>query len=106
MSQKVLIGIDGGGTHSTAVAAYPDGRIAAVAKGGGANFHNIGVEAVRRHLEEMVDALCARAGCEAEEICVGMSALDTTADEATHALFAKAPSGASSWICSRTPISR
>jgi len=86
--QKVLVGIDGGGTHSTAVAAYPDGRIAAVVKGGGANFHNIGVEAVRRHLEEMVDALCSQCGCEAEEICVGMSALDTTADEATHALFA------------------
>lgn len=86
--QKVLVGIDGGGTHSTAVAAYPDGRIAAVVKGGGANFHNIGVEAVRRHLEEMVDALCSRCGCGAEEICVGMSALDTTADEATHALFA------------------
>lgn len=86
--QKVLVGIDGGGTHSTAVAAYPDGRIAAVAKGGGANFHNIGVEAVRRNLEEMTDALCSRCGCGAEEICVGMSALDTTADEATHARFA------------------
>jgi len=86
--QKVLIGIDGGGTHSTAVAACPDGRIAAVAEGGGANFHNIGVEAVRQHLEEMVGALCRQCGCEAEEVCVGMSALDTTADEATRALFA------------------
>ena len=88
LPKKVLVGIDGGGTHSTAVAAYPDGRIAAVAKGGGANFHNIGVEAVRRHLEEMVDALCQQCGCEAEEICVGMSALDAPADEATHELFA------------------
>lgn len=86
--QKVLIGIDGGGTHSTAVAAYPDGRIAAVVSGGGANFHNIGVEAVRRHLEEMVNALCGACGCAAEEVCVGMSALDTEADEATRALFA------------------
>ena len=87
MVQKVLIGIDGGGTHSTAVAAYLDGRIAAVVGGGGANFHNIGVEAVRRHLEEMVGTLCSRCGCEAEEICVGMSALDAPADAATLALF-------------------
>ena len=88
MSHSLLIGIDGGGTHSTAVAAYPDGRIAAVAKGGGANFHNIGVEAVRCHLEEMVAQLCCQGG-EVEEICVGMSALDAPADEATTALFAR-----------------
>ena len=86
--RRLLIGIDGGGTHSTAVAAWPDGSIAAVAEGGGANFHNIGVEAVRRHLEEMVGALCERSGGEAEEICVGMSALDAPADDATRARFA------------------
>ena len=87
MAQKLLIGIDGGGTHSTAVAAYPDGRIAAVAYGGGLNFHNVGVEIVRQRLEEMVAELCRSAGGEAEEVCVGMSALDAQADEATLAKF-------------------
>ena len=87
MPKKLLIGIDGGGTHSTAVAAYPDGRIAAVAEGGGLNFHNSGVEAVRQRLEAMVDDLCHQTGCDAETICVGMSALDAPADEATTALF-------------------
>ena len=89
LSQKVLIGIDGGGTHSTAVAAWPDGRIAAVTEGGGLNFHNSGVETVHRRLEEMVQDLCARCGAEAEEICVGMSALDAPADAATLALFTR-----------------
>lgn len=87
MAQKLLIGIDGGGTHSTAVAAYPDGRIAAVVYGGGMNFHNVGVESVRQRLEALVAELCSKAGCEAAEVCVGMSALDAPADEGTLAKF-------------------
>ena len=50
MAAKILIGIDGGGTHSTAVAAWPDGRVAAVVPGGGQNFHNEGMEIVRARL--------------------------------------------------------
>ena len=87
LANKLLIGIDGGGTHSTAVAACPDGRIAAVTEGGGLNFHNVGVETVRLHLEAMVDDLCRQTGCEAGEVCVGMSALDAPADESTTAAF-------------------
>ena len=87
MPSKLLIGIDGGGTHSTAVAAYPDGRIAAVTKGGGMNFHNIGTHAVRIHLEAMVDDLCRQTGCEAAEVCAGMAALDAPADTETTAHF-------------------
>ena len=87
MSEKLLIGIDGGGTRSTAVAAYPDGRIAAVTKGGGLNYHHSGMETVRLRLESMVEALCRQCGCQADEICAGMSALDAPADEKTLSLF-------------------
>ena len=58
----LFIGIDGGGTHSTAAAAWPDGRIAAVTEGQGLNYHNVGVEPVRLRLEEMVRKLEAQAG--------------------------------------------
>ena len=88
MKEGLLIGIDGGGTHSTGVAVWPDGRIAAAAAGGGLNFHNDGAQAVRERLEAMVQELCGRAGAPAGKICVGMSALDGPADEATRALFA------------------
>ena len=88
MSRGLLIGIDGGGTHSSAVAVWPDGRIAAVAREGGMNFHNDGVDAVRRRLENVVGALCAGAGAPAERICAGLSALDGPADRETLAVFA------------------
>lgn len=89
MAQGLLIGIDGGGTHSTAVAAWPDGRMAAVAYGGGMNFHNVGVDTVRQRLEALVAELCEKAGAPAEKICVGMSALDAPADEKTLRQFAQ-----------------
>ena len=87
MNHGLFIGIDGGGTHSTAAAAYPDGRIAAVACGGGLNYHNAGVEVVRQRLEGMVSELVQKTGLPAAHICVGMSALDAPADAATTALF-------------------
>lgn len=87
MQNSLLIGIDGGGTHSTAVAAYPDGRIAAVTEGGGLNFHTSGVDAVRSRMESMVEALCHRCGAKAAQVCVGTAALDAPADEATLARF-------------------
>ncbi|MBP3645709.1 MAG: hypothetical protein J6K55_04720 [Clostridia bacterium] len=83
----ILIGIDGGGTHSTAAAAWPDGRIAARCEGGGLNFHNVGVDTVRSRLEEMARTLSDASGAEIDELCAGMSALDFPADEETTALF-------------------
>lgn len=90
MGHSLYIGIDGGGTHSTAVAVWPDGRVAALAYGDGLNFHNSGVEPVRRRMEGMVEELCRKADVPIESamICAGMSALDLPADEATTRQFA------------------
>ena len=86
---SIRIGIDGGGTHSTAVAAWPDGRIAAVAEGGGLNFHNDGVETVRSRLYDMISRLqAASGGAPVHSVCVGFSALDGPADEQTVSAFA------------------
>ena len=83
----ILIGIDGGGTHSAAAAAWEDGRIAAVCRGDGLNFHNAGVETVKARLEEMARTLSQASGAPIDELCAGMSALDFPADEATTAMF-------------------
>ena len=87
MTRGLFIGIDGGGTHSTAVAATPDGQVVAVAREGGLNYHNIGVEPVRKRLESMVSTLCRDAHAPFNTVCVGMSALDGPADEATLSQF-------------------
>lgn len=80
MKYDLLIGIDGGGTHSTAAAARPDGRAVAVAYGDGLNYHHIGVEKVRLRMETMVSELCEKTGASHPLVCVGMSALDGPAD--------------------------
>ena len=89
MAHSLYIGIDGGGTHSSAVAVWPDGRVAALTAGDGLNFHNSGVEPVRERLEVMAAELCQKTGVPLENamICAGMSALDLPADEATTRRF-------------------
>lgn len=87
MKHGLFVGIDGGGTHSTAVAVWPDGRIAAIAHGGGLNFFNDGVETVRLRLESIVAELSTKANAPVQRICVGMSALDAPADDKTLARF-------------------
>ena len=90
MKHSLYIGIDGGGTHSTAVAVRPDGTVAALAYEDGLNFLNSGVETVRIRTENMVKQLCCKAGVSVQDamVCVGSSALDFPADEATTRQFA------------------
>ena len=102
----ILIGVDGGGTHSTAVAVAPDGRVLAVTYGEGLNHHNIGIPTARTRLAGMIRALRTQCGEPVVlGVCVGMSAPGRAADEKTLRQFAVGElAGVSRWICSRTPI--
>ena len=86
--ERVLIGVDGGGTKTVAVAARMDGTILAAQRGIGINYNNIGMEKARDNLKEVIDRLLARCSRDYEEICIGMPALDMAADEALTRLFA------------------
>ena len=89
MSDEIAIGVDGGGSRTTAVAAAPDGRLLAVAIGGGINYNNIGMDEARRRLKGMVDELLKTCGAEAFRfLSVGMSALDGPATAGTLKEFA------------------
>ena len=83
MAEALFIGIDGGATHSTAVAAWPDGTVAAVEYGDGLNFNNIGTETVRLRIEDIINRICIKTGAHDLRVCIGSAALDKPADEAT-----------------------
>lgn len=89
MEDGLIIGVDGGGTHTVAVAARSDGRVIAATRGASLNYHNIGMPCARERLHALVTQLQSRCGGAAvRRICVGMSALDSPADEATKRKFA------------------
>ena len=50
MHQKVFLGVDGGGTRTTVVAAYADGTVFAKSQGEGINYNNIGMEKARNNV--------------------------------------------------------
>jgi len=81
MGSGLIIGVDGGGTHTVAVAARADGTIVGSATGPGINYYNIGMEDARENLHQTVEALLARCGIrEFDRLVLGMSALDRDAD--------------------------
>ncbi|PYK63264.1 MAG: hypothetical protein DME21_03525 [Verrucomicrobia bacterium] len=96
---SVFIGIDGGGTHSFAVAVDSSGKLLATARAGSLNFFSSGLPAARRNLKMLVrslerqlppDSRCKRAvvGCaalfssasktEKERLCHGILPLART----------------------------
>jgi len=87
MPEALFIGIDGGATHSTAAAAWPDGTIACVEYGDGLNFNNVGIETVRLRIEDIVRRICQKTGAAVDCVCVGSAALDMPADKETTEKF-------------------
>jgi N-acetylglucosamine kinase-like BadF-type ATPase len=57
IEQPVFIGIDGGGTHSFAVAVNSNGRLLANAEAGSLNFFGAGLPTARRHLKWLSESL-------------------------------------------------
>jgi glucosamine kinase len=56
-NELVFIGIDGGGTHSFAIAVDPTGRRLAKAEAGSLNFFGAGLPTARRNLKKLAESL-------------------------------------------------
>lgn len=71
------IGADGGGTRTTAVLLSQSGEILKIARGGGLNYHAIGLKRAQEHLKALKDELTSNLEKDAViQIGCGMSALD------------------------------
>lgn len=88
MRLNYVVGVDGGGTKTIAVAAGEDGTVLAVERGEGINYNNIGMDRARSNLKEIMCRLQARLDGVCTEITVGMPALDMPADKELITRFA------------------
>ncbi|AZN43270.1 BadF/BadG/BcrA/BcrD ATPase family protein [Paenibacillus albus] len=77
---KVFVGIDGGGTHSTAVAVDVEGNVLAKVTGGSINYYSMGMERARDHLSKIINELLEKSKLDAfESVYIGNSALSQEA---------------------------
>jgi len=89
MDASLIIGVDGGGTHSRLVAVLADGTVLGIGIGEGLNYNAIGMASARARLKDAVDNLLAKIGrTEYDGLSLGLSALDARADGVTTASFA------------------
>ncbi|MBR3803324.1 MAG: hypothetical protein IKK37_07780 [Clostridia bacterium] len=81
---KYYLGIDGGGTRTTAAVSDENGKIIIKKQGKTINFYSVGMETARNNLDSLINEISTELGCEEfEGVFVGCSALDDKADEAT-----------------------
>lgn len=90
---KAILGIDGGGTKTHAILVDLDGKILATAANGGANWERIGIEAVGKSLDELINEALSSAKISREDIVastLALAGIDWAEDEA---LFAPVTQG-------------
>jgi N-acetylmuramic acid 6-phosphate etherase len=81
---KLLIGVDGGGSKTRALAADLQGRILGRGSAGPSNYHAVGGEAARAALDAAINAALTDAGASAAErpaaLCLGLAGMGRPGD--------------------------
>lgn len=81
---KYYLGIDGGGTRTTAAVSDEKGKILLKKAGKTINFYSVGTDKARANLDELVKQICTELGIDGfEAVFIGCSALDGEADSKT-----------------------
>ncbi|OAS20664.1 BadF/BadG/BcrA/BcrD ATPase family protein [Paenibacillus oryzisoli] len=83
MQKNIVIGIDGGGTHTRAVAVDTTGHVLAHSRSGAANLHKD--PHAKQHVRAAIANLLAKVGCNEGDIIslvAGFAGLDRTEDQA------------------------
>jgi glucosamine kinase len=79
-----VIGIEGGGTKTTAVLCALDGFILSEAQGGPSNFHSVGIEKTTTTLLDLIQTCCHSVGCSVSQIgavVAGLAGAGRTLDQ-------------------------
>lgn len=81
---KYYLGIDGGGTRTTAVVSDENGKVIVKSVGKSINFYSVGMEKARENLTNVINDIYKNIGeIEFEGAFIGCSALDNEADVET-----------------------
>ncbi len=81
---KYYLGIDGGGTRTTAAVSDEQGNIVLKIVGKSINFYSVGMEKARENLADVLNEIYKSLGkIEFDSAFIGCSALDDVADEET-----------------------
>lgn len=79
---KYYLGIDGGGTRTTAAVSDENGKILLKTAGGTINFYSVGMQKARHNLAEIINKIHSELGVVSFAAAfIGCSALDNEADE-------------------------
>lgn len=81
---KYYLGVDGGGSKTTAIASDEKGNIIALAQGKTINYYSNPFETTRENFRELVEKIGIS---DYASVCIGMSALSDRADEKTARKF-------------------
>ena len=77
---KYYLGVDGGGTRTTAAVSDENGNVLFKGIGKSINFYSVGMEKARENLKAVIDDICENIGeIEFESVFIGCSALDNEA---------------------------
>lgn len=81
---KYYLGIDGGGTRTTAAVSDENGNVLYKAVGKSINFYSVGMEKARENLKDVINDIYKNVGeIEFESAFIGCSALDNEATQET-----------------------
>ena len=84
---RYYLGIDGGGSKTTAVLCDETGREISRYLGKELNYNAVGMETARAHLRETVEGVLAGEDLRPDAVCIGLSALSDRADAALTRAF-------------------
>ncbi|MCL4863004.1 MAG: hypothetical protein KJZ93_26575 [Caldilineaceae bacterium] len=90
MSNRIVLGVDGGATKTLCLALDRDRRVLGEGRAGASNRNSVGDDAARANLAAAITGALGEAGRTAEDvdaICVGMAGVDRPAERAAVAVW-------------------